>query len=77
MWPVFSLAGTTAEAALLWEAGVGYTQFTEYVSDADVCEKFIDFYSPVQYESELAHMLFVSTDFMNLENIFTGQFKTS
>lgn len=28
MWPVFSLADTTAEAELLWKAGVGYTQFT-------------------------------------------------
>ena len=31
MWPTFSLAGTTAEVELLWKAGVGYTQFTEYV----------------------------------------------
>ena len=29
MWPVFSLPGTTAEAAELWEAGVGYTQFVK------------------------------------------------
>jgi len=35
MWPVFSLAGTTAEATLLWEAGVGYTQFTEYWTPSD------------------------------------------
>lgn len=35
MWPVFSLAGTTAEAALLWNAGVGYTQFTEYWTPSD------------------------------------------
>jgi hypothetical protein len=35
MWPVFSLAGTTTEAAELWEAGVGYTQFTEYWTPSD------------------------------------------
>eukprot|EP00937_MAST-01D_sp_MAST-1D-sp2_P006069 g6069.t1 len=35
MWPVFSLAGTTAEAALLWDAGVGYTQFSEYWTPND------------------------------------------
>jgi hypothetical protein len=35
MWPVFSLAGTTTEAALLWSAGVGYTQFTEYWTPSD------------------------------------------
>jgi len=35
MWPVFSLSGTTAEAAQLWEAGVGYTQFTEYWTPSD------------------------------------------
>eukprot|EP00038_Savillea_parva_P010380 m.189915 g.189915 ORF g.189915 m.189915 type:complete len:412 (-) comp17888_c0_seq1:248-1483(-) len=35
MWPVFSLAGTTEEAALLWNAGVAYTQFTEYWTPSD------------------------------------------
>jgi len=35
MWPIFSLAGTTAEAAELWSAGVGYTQFTEYWTPSD------------------------------------------
>lgn len=35
MWPVFSLAGTTEEAALLWNAGVGYTQFSEYWTPSD------------------------------------------
>lgn len=35
MWPVFSLSGSTAEAAQLWEAGVGYTQFTEYWTPSD------------------------------------------
>ena len=35
MWPTFSLAGTTEEAASLWNAGVGYTQFTEYWTPSD------------------------------------------
>eukprot|EP00040_Diaphanoeca_grandis_P014648 m.74461 g.74461 ORF g.74461 m.74461 type:complete len:403 (-) comp24661_c1_seq1:335-1543(-) len=35
MWPVFSLAGTTAEAAELWDAGVGYSQFSEYWTPSD------------------------------------------
>jgi hypothetical protein len=35
MWPVFSLAGTMAEADSLWEAGVGYTQFSEYWTPSD------------------------------------------
>lgn len=35
MWPVFSLAGTTTEAAELWAAGVGYTQFSEYWTPSD------------------------------------------
>ena len=42
MWPIFSLAGTTAEAALLWDAGVGYTQFSEYwtPNDANIGELY-------------------------------------
>eukprot|EP01047_Picozoa_sp_COSAG01_P051223 COSAG01_NODE_5258_length_4379_cov_23.575467_3_plen_412_part_00 len=35
MWPVFSLAGTMAEADSLWQAGVGYTQFSEYWTPSD------------------------------------------
>jgi hypothetical protein len=35
MWPVFSLPGTAAEASLLWDAGVGYTQFSEYWTPSD------------------------------------------
>ena len=35
MWPIFSLAGTQKEAATLWDAGVGYTQFTEYWTPSD------------------------------------------
>lgn len=35
MWPTFSLPETTNEAAELWEAGVGYTQFTEYWAPSD------------------------------------------
>lgn len=35
MWPVFSLAGTTTEASVLWNASVGYTQFSEYWTPND------------------------------------------
>ena len=35
MWPVLSLAETTTEAAKLWEAGVGFTQFTEFWAPSD------------------------------------------
>lgn len=35
MWPVFSLSASTKEATSLWDAGVGYTQFTEYWTPSD------------------------------------------